>query len=129
MKEDIEKEMKDRVVGIEVSEDDLRGMEEEEEEEMEEMFVEDKVIIEKTLKKAKRLIDDVCIVPELVYDEECDKCHHQRPKLIKMSALIGLKAKDGIVLDVWWQQYCLECLSKLTGSPIKIADAHNSMYV
>lgn len=120
--------MKDRVVGIEVSEDDLRGgMEEEEEEEG--MFVEDEVIIEKTLKKAKRLIDGVTIMPELVCNEECDGCHHQKPKLIKMVALIGLKAKDKVVLDVWSYQYCLECLSKLAESPVKVVDEHNRMYV
>lgn len=101
----------------------------EEEEEMSVMFEENKEIIEKTLKKAKRLIDGVRIMPELVCNEECDECHHQKPKLIKMVALIGLKAKDKVVLDIWSYQYCLECLSKLAESPVKVADEHNSMYM
>ena len=102
-----------------------------EEEEMSVMFEENEEIIEKTLKKAKRLIDDVHIVPKLIYNEECDECHHQKPKLIKMEVLIGLKAKNGIVVDVWWQQYCLECLSKVAESSIKMISEskHNSMYV
>lgn len=103
--------------------------EEEEEEEMAEMFEEDEVIIEKTLKKAKRLIEGVKVIPELVRNEECDECHHQKPKLIKMVALIGLKTKNKVVLDVWSYQYCLECLSKLAESPVKVVEEHNNMYL
>ena len=100
-------------------------------EEMAEIFEEDEVLIQKTLKKAARLIDGVRVMPELVRNEECDECHHQKPKLIKMVALIGLKAKGKIVVDVWSYQYCLECLSKLAEAPVKVADVsrHNTMYV
>ena len=102
----------------------------EEEEEMSVMFEENKAIIEKTLKKAERLIEGVKVIPELVCNEECDECHHQKPKLIKMVALIGLKAKNGVVVDAWSYQYCLECLSKLAEAPVKVADEgkHNTMY-
>ena len=122
-----------REVEIEVDRDTLlieRG-EMNEEEEMAEMFEGNEEIIEKTLKKAKRLIEGVKIIPELVCNEECDTCHHQKPKLIKMVALIGLKAKNGVVVDAWSYQYCLECLSKLAEAPVKVADGskHSTMYV
>ena len=90
--------------------------------EEEENFEEDEEEIDKTFRKAKRLIDEVHFNTELTYNEECDSCHHVKPKLVKFTALIGLKSKNGIVVDGWWHSYCLECLSKIADTKIEISE-------
>lgn len=93
-----------------------------EEEEMEEMFESDDENIRKTMRKAKRMIEDVHFNLELVRNDECDKCHHVKPKIIKVVAMIGFKSKNGLVIDSWWQQYCLDCMSNVAEEKIEIED-------
>lgn len=93
-----------------------------EEEEMEEEFEQDKEEMDKTFRRAERLIEGVHFNVELVRNGECDKCHHVKPKIIKFTALIGLKSKNGILVDGWWHSYCLECLSEVAETTIKVKD-------
>lgn len=99
------------------------------EEEMEEEFEQDEEEVDKTFRRAKRLIDGVHFNTELVNNEECDRCHHVKPKLIKFTALIGLKSKNGIVVDGWWHSYCIECLSKLAEETIKVEEVEIAGYM
>ena len=101
----------------------------EEEIEMEEMFESDEEEIDKTFKRAERLIEDVHFNTELVNNEECDRCHHVKPKLVKFTALIGLKSKNGVVIDGWWHSYCLECLSSILEENIKIEEVEIAGYM
>ena len=94
----------------------------EEDEEKEEMFEQDDENIKKTMRKAKRMIEDVHFNLELIRNDECDKCHHVKPKIIKVVAMIGFKSKNGLVIDSWWQQYCLDCMSKIAEEKIVIED-------
>ena len=103
--------------------------EEEEEMEMEEMFESDEEEIDKTFRKAKRFIDGVHFNSELIYNQECDTCHHVKPRLIKFTALIGLKSKNGIIVDGWWHSYCIECLSSILEETIKIEEVEVAGYL
>ena len=91
----------------------MKEEEEKSEEEIEKIF-------KATYRKANRLIEKIVVEPELVHNETCDKCHRQQPSLIKMSAYVELKAKDGSVLDQWWNIICLDCLSKIAETKIEI---------
>lgn len=93
-----------------------------EEEEMEEAFEQDEEEVDRTYRKAEILIEDVHFNTELVQNEYCDRCHHVKPKLIKFTALLGLKSKNGIVVDSWWHSYCLDCLSNIAQETIKIEE-------
>lgn len=86
-------------------------------------------IVKATYRKANKLIEKIVVEPELVHNETCDKCHHQKPNLIKMSAFVELKAKDGTVLDQWWNYICLECLSKIAESKIEIEEKELAGYM
>lgn len=90
--------------------------------EEEEKFEEDEEEMDKTMRKVHRLVDGVHVVPHLIRNEMCDRCHKQKDKLIKMDALVGYKSKNGVVVDCWWNQFCLECLSKVAETTIKIED-------
>lgn len=103
-------------------------MSEEEEAEMEEMFEQDDENIKKTMRIAKRLVDGIQVVPHLIKNEMCDRCHKQKDKLIKMDALVGYKSKNGVVIDCWWNQFCLECLSKVAETKIEIEDKEIAGY-
>ena len=70
-----------------------------EDEEMEEAFEQDEEEVDRTFRRAARFIDGVHFNTELVQNEECDSCHHIKSKLIKFTALIGLKSKNGVVVD------------------------------
>ncbi len=100
-----------------------------EEEEMEEYFEQDDKEMDKTFRKAKRLIDGVHFNTELICNEECDSCHHTKSKLIKFTALIGLKSKNGILIDGWWHSYCLECLSKIAETKIEVEEKEIAGYM
>ena len=97
---------------------------------MKEKFEQDEETIKKTMRKAHRLIDGIHVVPRLIENEVCDRCHKQKDKLIKMDALIGYKTnKDSIVIDCWWNQFCLECLSKVAQETINIEDVEIAGYM
>ena len=98
--------------------------------EEEEKFEEDEETIKKTMRKAHRLIDGIHVVPHLIKNEVCDRCHKQKEKLIKMDALIGYKTnKDSIVIDIWWNQFCLECLSNLAETKINTEEKEIAGYM
>lgn len=79
-------------------------------------------IVKATYRKANRLIEKIIVEPELVHNEICDKCHRQQSSLIKMSAYVELKAKEGSVLDQWWNYVCLDCLSKIADTKIEVSE-------
>ena len=101
----------------------------EEEEEMERIFEQDEEEVYRTFRRAERFIDGVHFTTELVHNEECDSCHHIKPKLIKFNALIGLKSKGGIVVDGWWHSYCIDCLSSILEETIKIEEVEIAGYM
>lgn len=86
-------------------------------------------IVKATYKKAERLIEKIIVEPELVHNEICDKCHHQKSSLIKMNAYVELKANVGNVIDLWWNSVCLDCLSKVAETKIDIEDKEIAGYL